>query len=390
MIDPRHIYPGDECLVFLVSMAFFAVSISAITLIATLPLWRQPAMRHGALLTGLICVAVLPIPVIRVGTNQQSLLDVMLPFPVEAPSRSSFVDRSVSAVDSVIGSSENLPVVSANGDVMDASATQPGHRDMLPENFDGQTEMPHRTDSIAMRPAWFCVLASLLCLTWVVGSVIFSVRYLRASTKLVTILRRTQPIPEDAYPTARAEAMLAMNIGQLPNIAVSNDIRTPVVMGAFQPRIVVPESLLNMLSEAQIHDILVHETAHAVRRDLWVVQLEALATIMFWPIPLVRLLIHELDRAREELCDLHVLKTRQRRDYGQTLLRIARLTDHAQPLALATGILPKPGRLESRVARLLSFDRDESTKTSWLVVVGIWLGFLLLTSIVCGTRLMAM
>ena len=78
--------------------------------------------------------------------------------------------------------------------------------------------------------------------------------------------------------------------------------------------------------------MLLHEMAHVSRRDPWIVFLQELARALYWPIVPVHALIRELGRAREELCDNHVLQGRDALSYGETLLHLAELSQKARPL----------------------------------------------------------
>ena len=74
-------------------------------------------------------------------------------------------------------------------------------------------------------------------------------------------------------------------------------------------------------------------------------------------------LIRELGRAREELCDNHVLQDRDAVSYGETLLHMAELSMRARPLRAAVGILHWRGELERRIAGFLDQRRSMRTRS---------------------------
>ncbi len=134
----------------------------------------------------------------------------------------------------------------------------------------------------------------------------------------------------------------------------------------------------------ELCDVLVHECAHVVRHDPVVRYLQAIAGSLFWPLPTVHLANGQLSTAREEICDNYVLAQREPRQYAETLLKVATLVG---PLGerLAVGILPRRGKLESRISGLIATGRSTATRTS-RAGAGLCLGLLLLASVIaCGT-----
>ena len=102
---------------------------------------------------------------------------------------------------------------------------------------------------------------------------------------------------------------------------------------------------------------LVHECAHVVRLDAWVGLLQRLAAVMFWPHPLVHFANGQLTRAREEVCDNHVLRCGDPRGYARTLLA---LTEQCLPFGASRpglGLLGARWTLADRVAGLLDTRR---------------------------------
>ena len=144
----------------------------------------------------------------------------------------------------------------------------------------------------------------------------------------------------------------------------STAISGPVVVGLLRPRVILPGGLAESIASDQLRDILIHEGAHVVRRDAWVGLLQRLTSAFFWPHPLVHYASGELTRAREELCDNHVLRHGDRRDYARTLLD---LTERYLPLGAARpglGLLGTRWTLADRVAGLLDTRRLPMTRTT--------------------------
>ena len=156
-----------------------------------------------------------------------------------------------------------------------------------------------------------------------------------------------------------------------------------MTVGLLRPAVVLPPGLAAAVEPGQLRDVLVHECGHVCRRDQWVGLAQRLVAIALWPQPLIYLLNRELGRAREEVCDNHVLAGQpdpaEARGYARALLALAEsmreagdgadrrgrngprrpLTDTPLP---AIGILGPGWPLEARVAGLLDTRRTVMTR----------------------------
>jgi len=173
-------------------------------------------------------------------------------------------------------------------------------------------------------------------------------------------------------------------------VATSNLVATPVACGWFRPVIILPSSSASRVSGDELHDVLVHEAAHILRRDHLVLPLQLVAGALFWPIWTVHLLNRRLDCAREEVCDNYVLALRDGILYGETLLHLAELAGRARLQFASVGILHWKGQLEARIEGLISEQRNTSTIANRWTAIAV-LCLCLLTSLpICGTKLVAM
>jgi protocatechuate 3,4-dioxygenase beta subunit len=143
-------------------------------------------------------------------------------------------------------------------------------------------------------------------------------------------------------------------------LAVHPGVGSPVVMGGWRPLILVPPDWQNW-PEPHRRACLLHELAHLLRFDDWARMVEELILVPFFFHPLVRWLVHRLDRERELLCDeLVVTHGAEPVGYAGLLLDLARRPGRLLPevLRLGAGSLPffERGTVAARIERLLEDD----------------------------------
>jgi bla regulator protein blaR1 len=130
---------------------------------------------------------------------------------------------------------------------------------------------------------------------------------------------------------------------------LSPDISGAAVVGVRRPVILVGPDVARGPAAA-LQQVLVHEAAHARRRDpLWSLA-ERLVHAAYWYHPLVLLCRRELARAREEACDDPVLARFAPADYARTLLALAATPG---PRAPAIGAAGAHSAVARRIRRLL-------------------------------------
>jgi len=148
-----------------------------------------------------------------------------------------------------------------------------------------------------------------------------------------------------------------------------------MAVGYVQPVVLLPSSLMAHLDDQQLLQVLVHECAHALRRDALVALFQRVLVAVFWFHPLIYAVSRLLDRVREEICDNHVLRTASAKEYARTLLTVAESLSQQSNRWFAPALI-QTAKLESRIAGLLNSRRCMMTHLTSKKVAAIAICFL--------------
>ena len=121
------------------------------------------------------------------------------------------------------------------------------------------------------------------------------------------LLRLTQRAPANFQSRALRLAE-RMGLPCCPGVWLVS-VRISPLLWAFlgEPRLLVPASLLERLTEDQWDTLLAHELAHLRRRDHWVRILELAVFGLYWWHPVIWWARHKLREAEEQCCDAWVV-----------------------------------------------------------------------------------
>ena len=138
---------------------------------------------------------------------------------------------------------------------------------------------------------------------WLVGVAVIAAAALLRSVLFLRWLR--------TFPRRKHDALSDQLDGLARNLGVKRKVRLevvdgpvgPAVFGFWQPRIVLPQAIVEDQTPGQLEPLLAHELIHLRRGDLWWSAVQILATCVFWFHPLVWLASKKVSRESERSCD---------------------------------------------------------------------------------------
>jgi beta-lactamase regulating signal transducer with metallopeptidase domain len=196
-------------------------------------------------------------------------------------------------------------------------------------------------------------LAGVLLVLWAAGALVALVRLIRGLHAMSRVRRSARPAAPDSMAPLRRRLATALGCN-LPEILVSEQVGVPVALGCLRPIVLLPASFPKRFNHYQLFQMLVHECAHALRRDTLVGFYQRLLAGVLWFHPLIYVANRFLDRAREEVCDNYVLQSVPCGDYSRTLLLVAQSLSPLPNGWFAPTLVQSAQQLEDRVAGLLN------------------------------------
>jgi|GEM_PF-2782310 len=326
----------------------FGLAVVQVTLVAggaaLVSAWSRhnAAARHATWLTALTLILLGPawiFAVERLGATWK------LPIP------SLFASTESSPIEAVAGASsrrsnQDLILLSPNG----PETTSPTHQ---PARSSPRLPISENRATGARGAFGPLGLGTLVLMLWGAGSSLLALRLAWGIASVRRLTRRCQPVTVPWLLDLDQQVRSELRIQSPPRLLLSDELNGPIAAGIFAPVIILPKHLAQPEQSEHLRDVLIHETAHLLRRDPFVGLAQRVASLLWWPHPLVHLVNRGLARAREEVCDNYVLRFGDRHHYSRTLVDLARISDVSPNHLGLLGLLPPRWRLHHRIAGIL-------------------------------------
>lgn len=210
---------------------------------------------------------------------------------------------------------------------------------------------------------WFWLAGSCFMLLWTVGG-------LRSVRRMCRDAR-----PENGDIKARSDHLSAsMGLPPIP-VATVERLGSPILVGWRRPRILLPTCAGERWTSEQIDMVLIHELAHARRRDNLVTFLQRAMEVLFFFNPAVWYLSRRMQQDRETICDRFVLeRTGRNLAYAELLLAFCKAPIGSRMVA-AMG----EHNLVSRIRFVLTPDAALRVSRRGVALAGLIVGLCLLS-----------
>lgn len=217
-----------------------------------------------------------------------------------------------------------------------------------------------QNQSVVLLPYAARKVAPYLFGLWIVVALVMLKRVARAFL-YIRLVKKKSALLDSAY-QIRLQVFGARRKVQ---IASTTQLRSPIAAGILRPMILIPQRLVEQLSDEELDQVILHELAHFERWDDWTNLLQKVVEALFFFHPAVWLIGRQLNHTREMACDDWVIgQTRQPRAYASCLAKLVELSIRRNTLLGVPGMAASKEQLFQRVGRVLDSRRSVTSKLS--------------------------
>jgi beta-lactamase regulating signal transducer with metallopeptidase domain/Flp pilus assembly protein TadD len=300
----------------------------------------QPAVRHVVAVGTLFAVVVLPVASKLMPTVPLRVLNAETPTSVVA----------VPAVEDPAPVTIYVPPVEAVTPATSGAIDAAPVRGAAPARSAGPALGAFIRNQIQSHTNW----TRFAIVLWLFGATALLIRIAVAFARARELSARALLVSDEELRVEVERASRLLGVTDFIKVAISHEIKVPMVVGVMQPRIILPAEAPGW-SRERLQVVLLHEIAHIRRRDVVWMLFARVVSASLWFHPLVAMLSRHVRHESELACDDLVLATGVRgSDYAEHLVTIARLSHGHNPLPGSALAFAAHSTLERRVASILS------------------------------------
>ena len=146
-----------------------------------------------------------------------------------------------------------------------------------------------------------------------------------------------------------------LNIKTKVELSYNSLIASPIMIGFFRPRIVLP---VRELEDKELSYIFVHELTHYKQRDMFYKWLIQIVVCVHWFNPFVYLLEKEVNKSCELSCDekvISILNEKAKREYGDTLISFLKSNNLYKSSLASVTLTEGAEQLKERLGAIMKF-----------------------------------
>jgi Zn-dependent protease with chaperone function len=214
--------------------------------------------------------------------------------------------------------------------------------------------------------------AVYLLFAWGIVATWFLAGVVRAALHLHTLRKSCVPLDASRLGLRTRELLRGENGTRRVELCTSENVRVPTAVGLTKAVVILPEWVLEELSQAELDQVVLHELAHLRRWDDWTNLAQQIVKAFFFFHPAVWWMDKKLAFEREMACDDAVLaETASARAYAECLAHLAERSLVHRSLALAQAALGRVSQISRRVAQILDKNRSNGGRLAWKPAVSL-------------------
>ena len=203
------------------------------------------------------------------------------------------------------------------------------------------------------------VIGLILCGIWLVGILAMILFVIKSVSRLNAMKKSALPLQNKAVRILYHNCLKELKIKRNIPVYSTAFLKSPVIVGLFNPRIYLPIHLISDFNAADMRYMLLHELQHYRHKDALASFFMNFFGVLYWCNPCVWYALKKMRSDREVACDTSVLKLldeSEYEDYGNTLINFAEKVS-LTPFPFAAGISGGMKQMQQRIANISSYKK---------------------------------
>ena len=203
------------------------------------------------------------------------------------------------------------------------------------------------------------MIGLILCGIWLVGILAMILLVIKSVSRLNAMKKSALPLQNKAVRILYHNCLKEMKIKRNIPVYSTAFLKSPVIVGLFNPRIYLPIHLISDFNATDMRYMLLHELQHYRHKDALAGFFMNFFGVLYWCNPCVWYALKEMRSEREVACDTSVLQLLDEsdyEDYGNTLINFAEKVS-LTPFPFAAGISGSMKQMQQRIANISSYKK---------------------------------
>jgi beta-lactamase regulating signal transducer with metallopeptidase domain len=242
------------------------------------------------------------------------------------------------------------------------SASEHASESLSPRNAASRSASEMATVEHPMIRIYSGRIPGMLGIIWAFLSLLMLVRLGFGFRKLQGLKADALPVPAE-WQLQLTRLSRINGVRRQTQLLVSTRVAAPMSLGFLNPAILIPRTLLDTLSNAELEHVVLHELAHLRRRDDWTNLAQKLIAAILPIQPALYWIGHRMSIEREMACDDWVIATTgTAKPYAASLTKVAELTQWRGADILAAGATGNRSQLFTRIHNMLNETRNATPR----------------------------
>ena len=203
------------------------------------------------------------------------------------------------------------------------------------------------------------MIGLILCGIWLVGILAMILLVIKSVSRLNAMKKSALPLQNKTVRILYHNCLREMKIKRNIPVYSTAFLKSPVIVGLFNPRIYLPIHLISDFNATDMRYMLLHELQHYRHKDALAGFFMNFFGVLYWCNPCVWYALKEMRSEREVACDTSVLQLLDEsdyEDYGNTLINFAEKVS-LTPFPFAAGISGSMKQMQQRIANISSYKK---------------------------------